>query len=392
MGSRDRTVTRLRPFAETVFATMTARAVEHDAINLGQGFPDSDGPPRMLEVAREQISGGDNQYGPGRGMPGLRRAVSAQRQRDHDVAYDPESEVLITVGATEAISATVLGLVEPGSEVIVLEPYYDAYAAAIALAGARRVAVPLAADGDTWTVDVDAVRAAVTEKTAMIIVNSPHNPTGSVFDRDCLLALAGVCVEHDLLVLSDEVYENLVYDDVSHMALAGLPGMFERTVTVSSAAKSYNVTGWKTGWALAPAPLLDAVLTAKQFMTYVGATPFQPAVAHALDDEGDWLNRMVTGLESGRDLLGHALREAGFGVHATAGTYFTVADIAPLGYSDGIGFCLDLPERAGVAAIPVQVFCDDPGPWRTKVRFAFCKREDTLREAARRLGEPSRRR
>jgi len=377
-------VSRLRDFGETVFATMTARAIEFDAVNLGQGFPDTDGPERMLEIAGGQIRGGNNQYGPGRGLPELREAVAAQRARDYDVTYDPASEVLITVGATEAISATVLGLVEPGSEVIVLEPYYDAYAAAIALAGATRVAVPLVADGDTWTVDVDAVRAAVTSRTAMIIINSPHNPTGAVFGREVLARLAALCVERDLLVLSDEVYENLRFD-VPHTAVAALPGMRERTVTVSSAAKSFNVTGWKTGWALAPAPLLDAVLKAKQFMSYVGVTPVQPAIAHALVHESAWLADMVAGLATNRDLLGAALRDAGFGVHATAGTYFTVADIAPLGYTDGVEFCLDLPEKAGVAAIPVQVFCDDPGPWLTKVRFAFCKTPATLAEAARRL-------
>ena len=379
-----REVSRLRDFGETVFATMTARAIEFDAVNLGQGFPDTDGPERMLEIAGEQIRGGNNQYGPGRGLPELREAVAAQRARDYDVTYDPASEVLITVGATEAISATVLGLVEPGSEVIVLEPYYDAYAAAIALAGATRVAVPLVADGDTWTVDVDAVRAAVTSRTAMIIINSPHNPTGAVFGREVLARLAALCVERDLLVLSDEVYENLRFD-VPHTAVAALPGMRERTVTVSSAAKSFNVTGWKTGWALAPAPLLDAVLKAKQFMSYVGVTPVQPAIAHALVHESAWLADMVAGLATNRDLLGAALQDAGFGVHATAGTYFTVADIAPLGYTDGVEFCLDLPEKAGVAAIPVQVFCDDPGPWLTKVRFAFCKTPATLAEAARRL-------
>ncbi|AKK08144.1 pyridoxal phosphate-dependent aminotransferase [Corynebacterium testudinoris] len=380
-----REVTRLQPFGETVFATMTELAVTHDAINLGQGFPDSDGPAAMLELACAEISSGNNQYGPGRGFMGLRSAIARQRQRDYGVTYHPEAEVLVTVGATEAISATVLGLVEPGSEVIVLEPYFDAYAAAIALAGATRVAVPLVSAGDTWTVDVDAVRAAITPRTAMVIINSPHNPTGSVFSREVLTELSAVCVENDLLVLSDEVYENLVFDDTTHTALAALPGMWSRTITVSSAAKSYNVTGWKIGWALAPAPLLDAVLKAKQFMTYVGPTPFQPAVHYALDHESAWLEDMVSGLQSNRDLLGDALRTAGFPVSSTAGTYFTVVDIAPLGFSDGVEFCTALPQQIGVAAIPVQVFCDDPEPWRTKVRFAFCKQPATLAEAARRI-------
>lgn len=379
----SRVVSRLQPFAETIFATMTARAVEFDAINLGQGFPDSDGPAEMLDIAQREIAGGNNQYGPGRGMAVLREAVARQRQRDYGVRYDPESEILITVGATEAISASVLGLVEPGSEVIVLEPFYDAYAASIALAGAKRVAVPLAANGDRWTVDVDAVREAITPRTAMIIVNSPHNPTGSIFPRADLEALAALAVERDLLVLSDEVYEQLVFDDNEHTALASLPGMFERTVTVSSAAKTFNATGWKTGWALAPAPLLEGVMKAKQFMSYVGATPFQPAVAWALDNAGDWLREMVAGLQSNRDLLAGALQEAGFQVHSTSGTYFIVADIP--GNKNGVDFCMELPEKAGVAAIPVQVFTDDQDPWQNKVRFAFCKKPATLQEAAQRL-------
>ncbi|WP_018297626.1 pyridoxal phosphate-dependent aminotransferase [Corynebacterium lubricantis] len=383
----SKVVKRLEPFAETIFAKMTARAVDCGAINLGQGFPDSDGPAEMLEIAQREIAGGNNQYGPGRGMLELREAIARQRARDYGVSYDPATEVFITVGATEAISATVLGLVEPGSEVIVLEPYYDAYAAAIALAGARRKAVPLAVDGDTWTIDIDAVRAAITAETSMIIVNSPHNPTGAVFSRDVLVELAELVVERDLLVLSDEVYENLVFDNIAHTALASLPGMFERTVTVSSAAKTFNVTGWKTGWALAPAELLDGVIKAKQFMSYVGATPFQPAVAWALDNASDWLTGMVQELSDNRDVLSAALRNAGFSVHSTAGTYFTVADL-PAG-SDGMQFCWDLPASAGVAAIPVEAFVDQPEQWSHQVRFAFCKKPDTMRLAAERINQLS---
>ncbi|WIM72902.1 aminotransferase class I/II-fold pyridoxal phosphate-dependent enzyme [Corynebacterium suedekumii] len=356
-----REVSRLRDFGETVFATMTARAIEFDAVNLGQGFPDTDGPERMLEIAGEQIRGGNNQYGPGRGLPELREAVAAQRARDYDVTYDPASEVLITVGATEAISATVLGLVEPGSEVIVLEPYYDAYAAAIALAGATRVPVPLVADGDTWTVDVDAVRAAVTSRTAMIIINSPHNPTGAVFGREVLARLAALCVERDLLVLSDEVYEICVSTSRTPPS-PPCPACGNAPSPSPPPRESFNVTGWKTGWALAPAPLLDAVLKAKQFMSYVGVTPVQPAIAHALVHESAWLADMVAGLATNRDLLGAALRDAGFGVHATAGTYFTVADIAPLGYTDGVEFCLDLPERPGSPPSPSRSSATIPAP------------------------------
>ncbi|WIM68345.1 pyridoxal phosphate-dependent aminotransferase [Corynebacterium breve] len=381
------TVQRLQPFGETIFATMTARAVEFNAINLGQGFPDSDGPTRMLEIAREEIAAGNNQYGPGRGMLALREAISRQRLRDYNVAYDPDTEVLVTVGATEGITATVLGLVEPGSEVIVLEPYYDAYAAAIALAGAHRVSVPLVTAGNSWTVDVDAVRAAITDRTAMIIVNSPHNPTGSVFAAADLEELAEVAVSCDLLVLSDEVYEHLLFDDHTHTALASLPGMFERTVTVSSAAKTFNATGWKTGWALAPVELMEGIIKAKQFMTYVGATPFQPAVAWALDNAGDWLQGMVAELAEGRDLLQEALRATGLQVHDTHGTYFTVVDL-PTGY-DGVKFCMDLPEKAGLAAIPVEVFTDQSESWRRQVRFAFCKKPETLSRASSLLAQLS---
>lgn len=371
-------VKRLQPFAETIFATMTARAVEFDAINLGQGFPDSDGPATMLEIAQKEIAGGNNQYGPGMGMNVLRDAVAAYRGVERE-------NILITVGATEGIAATILGLVEPGSEVIVLEPYYDSYAAAIALADATRVAVPLKEVGKTWDVDVEAVAAAITPKTSMVVVNSPHNPTGSVFSRQALEELAKVIVDNDLLVLSDEVYENLRYGDAQHTRLAELPGMWERTVTVSSAAKSFNVTGWKTGWTIAPDELLDAVVKAKQFMSYVGATPFQPAVAHALNQEGEWLTTMVDGLDECRELLANGLQDAGFDVYETHGTYFIVVDIASMGYSSGVDFCMDLPELAGVAAIPVEVFTDHPELWTTKVRFAFCKKPEVLREAVKRL-------
>ncbi|GAB3597614.1 putative N-succinyldiaminopimelate aminotransferase DapC [Corynebacterium faecale] len=375
-------VDRLRPFGETIFATMTQKATDAGAINLGQGFPDEDGPRSMLEIATQQILDGNNQYSAGRGDPLLRSAIAEDRYRRFKVEYDPGTEVLITVGATEAISASVLGLVEPGEEVIVFEPYYDAYAAAIALAGATRVAVPLKEDGDTWALDIDALHAAVTKKTAMIIVNSPHNPTGSVFSKRSLEALAGIARAYDLLVLSDEVYEHLTFNKIEHTAVASLPGMWDRTITVSSAAKTFNVTGWKTGWALAPAPILDAIIRAKQFMSYVGATPFQPAVAHAVVNEKPWINQMRKNLQTKRDVLSEALTHAGVKVHASHGTYFVVADI---GNRDGAEFCFDLIERVGVAAIPVQAFVDNPEQWSSKVRFAFCKKEDTMLAAAERF-------
>ena len=374
------TVRRLQPFGETIFATMSAAAAKHKAINLGQGFPDTDGPPRMLEIAQREIARGNNQYAPGKGVESLRAAVANSRGVDID-------EVLITVGATEAISATVLGLVEPGSEVIVFDPYYDAYAAAIALAGAQRVSVPLRQVDKTWDLDPAAFESAITDNTSMVIVNSPHNPTGSVFTREALEQFARICVKHDLNVLSDEVYEHLVFDDNQHTRVSELPGMKNRTVTSSSAAKSFNATGWKTGWAIATPELLDAVVKAKQFMTYVGPTPFQPAIAHAINNEGAWLRRMVESLSVGKNILADGLRNAGLEVFDTAGTYFIVADVSPLGFDDSTDYCMGLPELQGVAAIPLAGFSDHKEQWKSLVRFAFCKRHDVLREASERLAQ-----
>ncbi|MFM1724204.1 pyridoxal phosphate-dependent aminotransferase [Rhodococcus sp. PAM 2766] len=383
---RSRTVSRLQPFASTIFAEMTALATEHDAINLGQGFPDTDGPVSMLEVARQAIADGLNQYPPGPGMPVLRQAIVADRAARYGISHDPNSEVLVTVGATEAISAAVLGLVEPGEEVVLIEPYYDSYAAAVALAGAVRRAVPLVRDGERYALDVDGLRAAITPNTKMLVVNSPHNPTGTVFTEAELLAVAELACEHDLLVLSDEVYEHLVFDGLTHTPLAALPGMYERTVTVSSAAKTFNVTGWKTGWACGPAELIDGVRSAKQFMSFVAGGPFQPAVAHALEHEQRWVQQMRNELQGKRDLLASALRGAGFGVYSGGGTYFLLADISALGTRDGIEFCRRLPREVGVAGVPVSVFTDHPQQWNHLVRFAFCKRDEVLAEAVSRLG------
>ena len=374
------TVRRLQPFGETIFATMSAAAAKHNAINLGQGFPDTDGPPRMLEIAQREIARGNNQYAPGKGVEVLRSAVADSRRVGTE-------EVLITVGATEAISATVLGLAEPGSEVIVFDPYYDAYAAAIALAGAQRVSVPLRQVDRTWDLDTAAFAAAITDRTSMVIINSPHNPTGSVFSRAALEEFARICVAHDLTVLSDEVYEHLIFEGNQHTRINELPGMKSRTVTSSSAAKSYNATGWKTGWAIAEPALLDGVIKAKQFMTYVGATPFQPAVAHAIHNERAWLRRMVDSLAVGKNILADGLRNAGLKVYDTAGTYFIVADVSPLGFDDGTDYCMGLPELQGVAAIPLAGFSDHKETWKPLVRFAFCKRHDVLREASERLAQ-----
>ncbi|MFD3744336.1 pyridoxal phosphate-dependent aminotransferase [Nocardia sp. NPDC058633] len=379
------TVARLRPFGSTIFAEMTELAVRHDAVNLGQGFPDIDGPAGMLEVARAAIADGLNQYPPGRGMPVLRQAVAEDRARRYGTAYDPATEILVTVGATEAISAAVLGLVEPRQEVVLIEPYYDSYAAAVALAGAQRRTARLVPDGDRFVLDLNSLRAAITPKTRMLMVNSPHNPTGAVLDRADLTAIAELAVEHDLLVLTDEVYEHLVYDGTEHISISTLPGMRERTIVVSSAAKTFNVTGWKIGWACAPAPLLDAVLTAKQYLTFVGGGPFQPAVAHAINEELDWVRAQRDGLADKRIRLSRALRDAGFGVSASKGGYFVCADIRPLGAADGLTFCRELPERLGVAAVPVSVFADHPDDWKHLVRFTFSKSDETIDEGVRRL-------
>lgn len=385
------TVARLRPYATTVFAEMSALAARIGAVNLGQGFPDDDGPPAMLAAARDAIAAGVNQYPPGPGIAPLRDAIAAQRRRHYGCDYDPETEVLVTVGASEAIAAAVLGLVEPGSQVVVIEPFYDSYSPAIAMAGAHRVPVPLvpAGDGHGFCLDVAALRSAITHKTAALIVNSPHNPTGMVLPQAQLAAIARVAVEADLLVITDEVYEHLVFDGHRHLPLAGFDGMAERTVTISSAAKTFNCTGWKIGWACGPAGLVAGVRAAKQYLSYVGGAPFQPAVALALDTEDAWVAALRVSLQARRDRLAAALRRIGFGVHHSFGTYFLCADPRPLGYDNGTEFCAQLPHRVGVAAIPMSAFCDPNTPharlWNHLVRFTFCKGDDTLDEAVRRL-------
>ncbi|GAB2757733.1 pyridoxal phosphate-dependent aminotransferase [Salinifilum aidingensis] len=377
---------RLRPFTSTIFAEITELARRTEAVNLGQGFPDTDGPAGMLEAARDAIANGVNQYPPGAGEPELRAAVAEHRRQRYGLEHDPDTEVLVTVGATEALTATVQALVEPGEEVVLLEPYYDSYPAAVALAGAQRRTVPLrpAADG-RFALDTDALRAAVGPRTRALVLNSPHNPTGTVFTGEELAVIAEVCRDNDLIAITDEVYEHLVYDERQHTPLATLPGMAERTVSLSSAGKTFNATGWKIGWACGPAELIAAVRAAKQFLTFVGGAPFQPAVAHALRAEQEWVRQLRENLQGKRDRLAAGLAEAGFDVLRSEGTYFICTDVRPLGFTDGAEFCRSLPERVGVAAIPVQVFCDDPDATRHLVRFAFCKQDDVLDEGLRRL-------
>lgn len=381
------TVSRLEPYATTIFAEMSALAARIGAVNLGQGFPDEDGPPAMLRAAQDAIAAGVNQYPPGPGIPALRQAIADQRSRQFGIDYDPDTEVLVTVGATEAIAAAVLGLVEPDSEVILIEPFYDSYSPVVAMAGARRVTVPLVPDGRGFALDADALRNAVTPATRALIVNSPHNPTGTVLTATELAAIARIAVDADLLVITDEVYEQLVFDGHRHLPLAGFDGMAQRTVTISSAAKMFNCTGWKIGWACGPAHLIAGVRAAKQYLSYVGGAPFQPAVAHALNTEDAWVAALRASLQSRRDRLAGALRRIGFEVHDSFGTYFLCADPRPLGYHDSTAFCAQLPHQVGVAAIPLSAFCDPDAPavWNHLVRFTFVKRDDTLDEAIRRL-------
>jgi N-succinyldiaminopimelate aminotransferase len=374
---------RLHGIPPTIFTQMSALAVRTQAVNLGQGFPDVDGPPAVIAEAVRALESGQNQYAPGPGVPALRQAVARHQQRHYGIGLDPDTEVVVTTGATEGIAAALLGLVDPGDEVVVLEPYYDSYTAMIQMAGGVRRPVTLRAPD--FRIDLDELRAAINERTRFVLLNSPHNPTGTVLTRTELQAVADLAVEHDLVVITDEVYEHLTYD-VEHVPLSTLPGMAERTLTLSSAGKSYSFTGWKVGWATGPRELVQAVLAAKQWLTFTSGSPLQPAVAHALDDEPDFPTRLAADLHERRDLLCAGLAGIGLEVHAPAGTYFATTDISALGWSDGLAFCLALPERAGVVAIPSQVFYDDLAAGQQLVRWAFCKQPEVIEEGLRRLG------
>ena len=380
-------VERMRAFGTTIFAEMSALALTTGAINLGQGFPDVDGPEAMLRHATDGITSGLNQYPPGTGRPELRRAIADHRSRRYGLDYDPEREILVTVGATEGVTATILALAEPGDEVVVFEPYYDSYAAAIALAGARRIPVPLRPAGPDgrFTFDPDELRAAVTDRTTLILLNSPHNPTGTVLTRSELGMVAELCCDRDLIAVTDEVYEHLVYDDAEHIPLAGFPGMRDRTVTVSSAGKTFSVTGWKIGWICATGALVDAVNTVKQFLTYAHNGAMQVAVGYALDHEALWVEALRRSLADRRNRIAAGLESVGLTVSRPQGTYFIQADVRGIGLDDGEVFARALPHQAGVVAIPTGVFCDTPGIGTPFVRFAFCKRDDVLDEAVRRL-------
>jgi N-succinyldiaminopimelate aminotransferase len=385
--SSDPVVARMRPFGTSIFAEMSALAVRTAAVNLGQGFPDTDGPAEMLEAAVDALRNGRNQYPPGLGIPELRAAIAAHQQRFWAITYDPDTEVLVTAGATEAVAAAILSMCEAGDEVICFEPYYDAYAATIALAGAVRRPVTLRPVEGRYAFDPDELRAAFGPRTRLVLLNSPHNPTGKVFTTAELTQLADLCVEHDVVAVTDEVYEHLVFTDAAspHVPLAGLPGMRDRTLQISSAGKTFSCTGWKVGWACGPARLVAAVLRVKQFLTFVNAAPLQPAVAVALGLPDSYYPAFLADMQAKRDRLCGGLVDAGFGVLRPDGTYFVTADITPLGGTDGLEFCRSLPQRCGVVAVPTQVFYDDPTSGRRLIRFAFCKRFEVLDEAVQRL-------
>lgn len=374
---------RIGGLGTTIFAEMSALAVRTGAVNLGQGFPDTDGPASVIEAAATAMRQGHNQYAPGTGIAALRLAIAEHQRLWYGIEVDPDTEVAVTTGATEAIAAALLGLLDPGDEVIVLEPYYDSYVACIQMAGGVRRPVTLRAP--FFRLPVDELRAAVTPRTTAILLNSPHNPTGSVLTADELAAVAAIAVEHDLVVISDEVYEHLTFDGIRHTPISTLPGMDRRTLTISSSGKTFSLTGWKIGWSTGPADLVAAMMSAKQFMTYTSGAPFQPAIAEALATGPAYFEELTRGMREQRDLLCAGLADIGFDVFVPQGTYFVTTDIRPLGFDDGMAFCLGLPERAGVVAIPHEVFYDHKDLGRPLVRWAFCKRPEVLAEALTRL-------
>tara|TARA_B100000424_G_scaffold257703_1_gene238928 strand:+ start:635 stop:1774 length:1140 start_codon:yes stop_codon:yes gene_type:complete len=372
----------MREFGETIFAEMSALAVKTGAINLGQGFPDTDGPREIAELAITAIRDGHNQYPPGLGIKKLRDAISHHQMRFYGLEFDSETEVLVTAGATEAIAASLLAICEQGDEIITFEPYYDSYAASIALAGGVRRVITL--NTPDYSFSIDDLEKLITAKTKAILLNSPHNPTGKVFTHNELSQIANLCIEHDLVAICDEVYEHLVFEG-QHIPLIQYPGMRDRTIQISSAGKTFSFTGWKIGWVCAQPALLDTVRTAKQFLTYVNGAPFQHAIAEALNLPDHYFDNFLEDMKVKRDCLSQGLEKAGLTTFTPQGTYFVTADIENLGYEDGKQFCLDLPVQCGVVAVPNVVFYDNKDLGSTLIRFAFCKRLDVLEEAVERL-------
>ena len=375
-------VARMQGHRLSIFGEMSALAVETGAINLGQGFPDTDGPAEVTTAAIQAIRDGFNQYPPDRGIPELRQAVADHQARFYEQHVDPD-DVVVATGASEALGATVMALVEPGQEVIVFEPYFDLYAAVIELAGGVRRAVTLRTPD--YSFDPAELEAAIKPSTRMIMVNTPHNPTGKVFSQAELGEIARLAIAHDLVVVTDEVYEHMTYDGARHIPLATLPGMAERTVTISSGGKSFGLTGWKVGWVHAPTELVGAVHTVKQHLSFTSGAPFQRAMVTALNLGDDYFTGLADDLRVRRDLIVDGLSSVGLTVYPAMGTYYVTVDVGPLGYDDGMDFCHDLPGRCGVVAVPTRVFYDDQEAGRSIVRFAYCKRLEVLHEAIERL-------
>ncbi|AJT41238.1 aminotransferase class I/II-fold pyridoxal phosphate-dependent enzyme [Psychromicrobium lacuslunae] len=368
----------------TIFEEITSLASQTGAINLGQGFPDQDGPQLIKDKVIEAIRDGANQYAPGKGIVSLREAIARHQQRFYGLSLDPEREVLVTTGATEAIAASIMAFAGPGDEVLSFEPFYDSYGAIIALSGAQHITVPL--EAPHFQPDLEQLENAFSERTRIVVLNNPHNPSGAVFGREVLERIVELAERHDALIVSDEVYEHLTFG-VPHLPIAAMPGAFERTISISSAGKTFSFTGWKIGWASGPADLIAAIRTVKQFLTYSSGTPFQAAVAWGLDQGDDFYAEIATDLARKRDVLTAGLTAAGLSVYLPQGSYFINADVAPLGVQDAAELARKLPELIGVAAIPVSVFCHPAGARRHRslLRFAFCKRVEVLREAAERL-------
>jgi N-succinyldiaminopimelate aminotransferase len=377
-------VPRMREHSTSIFAEMSALAARTESINLGQGFPDTDGPAEIAEVARARIADGrGNQYPPAQGVPELLRAISAHSERFYGLRIDPDVDVVVTTGASEAIQSTLMALVDTGDEVVMFEPRFDIYAAGVSLAGGVRIGVPLA--GPDLRPDISALANAITSRTKVLLINSPHNPTGVVFTREELLAIAHLAIARDLIVISDEAYEHLWFEDHVHIPIATLPGMFERTITIGSGGKSFSFTGWKVGWAYGPAHLISAVKVVRQHLSFVSGGPFQYAIAHGLGMPDQYFTEFRHDLSAKRDVLTGGLSELGLRTLTSQGTYFLTTDVTPLGYDDGVAFCNDIAERCRVVAIPHQSLCDNPAIGKPYVRWAFCKKPEVLNEAIDRL-------
>jgi N-succinyldiaminopimelate aminotransferase len=377
---------RVQSFGTSIFATMTRLAQEHDAINLGQGFPDFPAPDFIKQAAIEAISAEINQYAPANGRPRLRNAIAAKMAQQYDMDVDPEREIIVMHGATESIFATFMGLVDPGDEVILFEPYYDSYVPCTLMAGGipRFYTLP----APDWHIDPDKLRALFSHKTKLVVINTPHNPLGKVFTRDEMVMIGDLCQDFDVIALVDTVYEHIIFDNAKHVNMASLPGMRERTVTVSSVGKTFSTTGWKVGWAIAPPEMTQAIMRAHQFTTFSGAAPLQEASAIAMEsaESLNYYTQLQAMYQAKRDKLVSGLRTAGLKPIVPEGTYFVMVDISELGFENDVAFCHYLTKEVGVAAIPPSAFYQNSADGAGLTRFAFCKTDQSLDQACERLG------